>query len=91
MSYALRPMGDYKTYGYAGDPGWLSSIWKGVKKLAPKILGTAIGGPIGGVITGATIGGAVVAAAKRPATPAAPPPGSIGGAVSFPGGTTVRL
>ena len=74
MTYAVRPMGDYKTYGYAGDPGWLSSIWKGVKKLAPRLIGTAIGGPIGGLITGATIGGAVIAASKRPATPAAPPP-----------------
>ena len=23
-------MGDYKTYGYAGDPGFLSSLWKGI-------------------------------------------------------------
>jgi len=47
MSYAQRPMGDYKTYGYAGDPGWLSSIWKGVKRIAPTILGGMIGGPAG--------------------------------------------
>ena len=91
MSYARRPMGDYATYGYAGDPGWLSSIWKGVKKLAPRLIGTAIGGPVGGLITGATIGGAVVSATRKPATPAAPPPGSIGGALSFPGGTTVSV
>ena len=31
MSYYRSPMGDYKTYGYAGDPGFLSSLWKGVK------------------------------------------------------------
>ena len=31
MSYYQRPMGDYKTYGYAGDPGFLSSLWKGIK------------------------------------------------------------
>ena len=33
MSYYGQPMGDYKTYGYAGDPGFLSSLWKGVKKV----------------------------------------------------------
>jgi len=26
MSYYGRPAGDYKTYGYAGDPGFLSSL-----------------------------------------------------------------
>ena len=89
MTYAARPMGDYKTYGYAGDPGWLSSIWKGVKKLAPRIIGGLVGGPVGAIITGATIGGAVVKATS-PRPPALPAPGgAIGGAVSFPGGTTV--
>ena len=34
MSYYGRPMGDYKTYGYAGDPGFLSSLWGGIKKVA---------------------------------------------------------
>jgi len=91
MSYAQRPMGDYKTYGYAGDPGWLSSIWKGVKKLAPRLLGAAVGGPIGAVITGATIGGAVIGATKPRAPAALPPPGSIGGAVTMPGGTTISV
>jgi len=91
MSYAARPMGDYKTYGYAGDPGWLSSIWKAVKKPILRVAGTLIGGPVGAIITGATIGGAVVSATKKPSAPAAPPPGSIGGAVSFPGGTTVSV
>jgi len=91
MSYYARPMGDYKTYGYAGDPGWLSSIWKGVKKIAPRIIGGLVGGPVGAIITGATVGGAVVAATKKapPGLPA--PPGAIGGAVSFPGGTTVSV
>jgi len=91
MSYAARPQGDYKTYGYAGDPGWLSSIWKGVKKIAPRIIGGLVGGPVGAIITGATVGGAVVAATK-PRAPALPAPGGmIGGAVSFPGGTTVSV
>jgi len=91
MSYGQRPMGDYKTYGYAGDPGWLSSIWKGVKKIARPIVGAMIGGPVGAVITGATVGGAVVSATRRPAAPAAPPPGSIGGALTMPGGTSISV
>jgi len=73
MSYAQRPMGDYKTYGYAGDPGFLSSLWRGVKKIARPIIGAMVGGPVGAVITGATIGGAVVKA-TTPARPAPPPP-----------------
>ena len=91
MSYAQRPMGDYKTYGYAGDPGFLSSLWKGIKRIAPRVIGMAVGGPVGALITGASVGGAVVGAMK-PRAPALPaPPGSIGGAVSFPGGTTVSV
>lgn len=39
MSYYQRPMGDYKTYGYAGDPGFLSSLWKGVKAVGKAVLG----------------------------------------------------
>lgn len=39
MSYYRRPMGDYKTYGYAGDPGFLSSLWKGVKTVGKYLLG----------------------------------------------------
>jgi len=44
MSYYQAPMGDYKTYGYAGDPGFLSKLWKGFKKVA-----RFIPGPIGAV------------------------------------------
>jgi len=77
-------MGDYKTYGYAGDPGWLSSIWKGFKKIAP-IVGSIFGGPIGGLVGGAIAGKAVAR------TPALNIPGTIGGQISFPGGTSVGL
>jgi len=52
MSYAQRPMGDYKTYGYAGDPGFLSSLWKGIKKIARPVIGGLIGGPVGAVVAG---------------------------------------
>jgi len=74
MSYAARPMGDYKTYGYAGDPGFLSNLWRGVKKIAPRIIGGLVGGPVGAIITGATVGGAVVGAIGKPRAPTAPPP-----------------
>jgi len=85
MSYARRPMGDYKTYGYAGDPGWLSSLWKGIKKIAPAVIGGLVGGPAGAIIGAA--GGGVSA------TPKTPPslPGTVGGAISFPGGTSIGL
>jgi len=46
MSYYVRPMGDYKTYGYAGDPGFLSSLWKGVKKIGGAALKIAFPGPV---------------------------------------------
>ncbi len=39
MSYYQRPMGDYKTYGYAGDPGFLSGLWKGIKAVGRVVLG----------------------------------------------------
>ena len=84
MSYAQRPMGDYKTYGYAGDPGWLSSIWKGIKKVAPAILGGIIGGPAGAAL-GAGLGGG----GGKPQMPMRIP-GTVGGAISFPGGVSVQ-
>jgi len=89
MSYARRPMGDYKTYGYAGDPGWLSSIFKFAKKKVIPFLSGVLGGPVGGAIAGAAAGSVTRPAAGPPALP--PPPGSIGGAVTFPGGTRVSL
>lgn len=82
MSYYSPPMGDYKTYGYAGDPGFLSSLWKGVKSIALPVLGGLIAGPAGVA--------AVTAASGKPG--AQQPfqlPGTIGGAVSFPGGMSV--
>lgn len=82
MSYYARPMGDYRTGGYAGDPGWLSSLWKGVKKVAPAIIGGMLGGPMG-----ATIGGGFGGLSTPGTFPV--PPGSFGGKVSFPGGLSV--
>jgi len=87
MSYYSPYMGDYKTYGYAGDPGFLSSLWKGIKSVALPILGGLIAGP-----AGVAVGGAMT----RPGTPPILPPTrpgfpQIGGAISFPGGTSVGL
>ncbi len=78
MSYYTRPMGDYKTYGYAGDPGFLSDLWKGVKKVGGAILKTAFPVP-------AAIYGAVQQPKRLPA-----PPGIVAGMpggmpTSFPG------
>jgi len=84
MSYAQRPMGDYKTYGYAGDPGWLSSIWRGIKKVAPMIIGGMVGGPMGAAIGGAVGGGG------KPGQQVSIP-GTVGGAISFPGGTGIQM
>lgn len=84
MSYYGRPMGDYKTYGYAGDPGFLSSLWRGVKKIAGPIIGGLIAGPAGVAIGGAIGGGGAPAPVRLPTIP-----GTVGGAISFPGGTTI--
>lgn len=65
-------MGDYKTYGYGGDPGFLSRLWKKVRPIAAPILGGLIGGPFGAVI-----GGALGGSAKTPPIRQVPP--------SFPG------
>jgi len=85
MTYARRPMGDYKTYGYAGDPGWLSSIWKGIKKVAPAIIGGIIGGPAGAIIGAAGGGGGGGQQVMKPT------PGIYGGQVTFPGGTSIGM
>jgi len=86
MSYYRRPMGDYKTYGYAGDPGWLSSLWKGVKSIALPILGGMLGGPVG-----MAAGTAVAGSGKKPSFSVVnyAPPGQLTGTVGFPGGTSV--
>ena len=52
MSYYQPLAGDYKTYGYGGDPGFFSSLWKGIKKVAPIVAGFAVGGPAGAIAAG---------------------------------------
>ena len=87
MTYARRPMGDYKTYGYAGDPGFLSSLWGVIKKVAPTVIGGIIGGPVGAIVAGGA--GAGEARAKPKMLPG--PGGGMVGQVSFPGGTSIGL
>jgi len=82
--YSMRPMGDYKTYGYAGDPGFLSSLWRGIKRVA-RVAAPFIPG-IGGIIAGAVTG--AQPAPKFPMQPIAAP-GTVGGAITFPGGVSV--
>lgn len=88
MSYANRPMGDYKTYGYAGDPGFLSSLWKGIKKVALPILGGVLGGPVGAAVMG--LGGAKPSPPSQfPMVPQAGGGFPVGGAITFPGGISL--
>jgi len=57
MPYYAQQRGDYATHGYGrGDPGFLSSLWKGIKKVALPAIGFAIGGPAGLAI-GSSLGG----------------------------------
>ena len=76
MSYYQRPMGDYKTYGYAGDPGFLSSLWKGIKKVGKVALTAAF--PIPAMVYGAIKG-------QKPTAPASSGYMPGGMPTSFPG------
>jgi len=67
MSYYMA--GDYKTYGYAGDPGLLSSIWKGFKRVAK-----FLPGPIGTIARVAGAAGVGAATVKYLAPPQFPVP-----------------
>ncbi len=84
MSYA-RPRGDYGGYGRArGDWG---DVWSGIKTIGGTILGTALGGWLG-TATGQGEGPPVYLPPR--AGPEVPPmPGTVGGQITFPGGTTV--
>jgi len=84
MSYA-RPQGDYETGGYGRPQGDWASIWKGVKQIGGQLLGGAIGGWLG---SGGVGGGPIMVPPTFPQPQAGTPPG-FGGAITFPGGTTV--
>jgi len=79
MSYYQQPMGDYKTYGYAGDPGFLSSLWKGFKKVAK-----FIPGPIGTIARVAGVAGIAMGGAKILTPPTFPGVGQNVRAFGYP-------
>ncbi len=85
MSYYTPQAGDYKTYGYAGDPGFLSSLWRGVKKFALPVLGGIVGGPAGAALMG--LGGRKPSPPMQfPMVPQAGGGFPIVGQVTMPGG-----
>ena len=84
MSYYGSPMGDYRTYGYAGDPGFLSSLWRGVKKIALPIIGGMIAGPMGAAV-GTAVGGSGRTPPIRPMAFGGP---QVVGQVTMPGGAS---
>lgn len=87
MSYYGSPMGDYRTYGYAGDPGFLSSLWRGVKKIAGPIIGGMVGGPLG-----AAIGGTLTSGQRTPPImPMAATGTQVVGQVTMPGGASFAV
>jgi len=88
MSYYQPQMGDYKTYGYAGDPGFLSKLWKGFKKVARFIPGPI--GTIARVAAGAGVAVAAGSALKRREQRVATPP-IFPSVTSFPGGSMTRF
>ena len=84
MSYG-RPMGDYGGGGYGRPQGDWGSIWSGVKQVGGALIGSAIGTWLGG-------GPAIEPRPVFNVPPTAPPlgiPGTVGGQITFPGGTTV--
>lgn len=76
MSYYQRPMGDYKTFGYAGDPGLFSFLGKIAKKVI-KYVAPVIGGPLG-IAAGALAGYA--GGAQQPQVSLGPQAGWMPGA-----------
>ena len=88
MSYYSPQAGDYKTYGYAGDPGFFSSLWRGVKKFALPVIGGMLGGPLGAAVGGA-VGGGPKPQAPRMQFPVVPSGTQFVGQVSMPGGASL--
>lgn len=82
MSYYQRPMGDYKTYGYAGDPGFLSSLWRGIKAVGKAVLGIPAVIPTPPIVAGVPatvavgVGGAMALQQFLPQPPGAAVPGA---------------
>jgi len=80
MSYYLPQGGDYRTYGYGGDPGFFSSIGKFFKKAIPVAAGFLTGG-----LPGALVAGGVFGSKSKPQAPPSFP--GIGFGASYRPGT----
>ena len=72
---------------YARTQGDWGDIWSGIKAVAGPIIGGAIGGWIGG--GGEPVSTMPVFQPPRGGSGAVQIPGTVGGQISFPGGTTV--
>jgi len=81
-----RPMGDYKTYGYAGDPSWATALWAGIKPVLAGLLGGYLGG-MGPPVPSATP--PIRRAPPVMVPPSLPPTAGPWGGLSFPGGTSI--
>jgi len=88
MSYYRSPMGDYKTYGYQGDPGFLSSLWKGIKAVGKVVLGIPPK-PVPQVIAPIMAGSAAGAGMSFVAQQYPPGFGATGGALYGRGGSAM--
>ena len=84
MSYG-RPMGDYGGGGYGRAQGDWGDVWKGIKTVGGQLIGGMIGGWLGG---GGATTEPIFVPPSRPQLPP-PVPGTVGGQITFPGGTTV--
>ena len=74
MGYYSGTAGDYRTGGYAGDPGFLSGIWKVIKTVGKGILGIPAKGTIPAVVAGAAAGYGIAQPGIIPSFPGGAPP-----------------
>ncbi len=86
MSYH-RPMGDYYPSGARGDWG---DVWAGVKEFGKVVAGGLIGGWAQS-LTGQQPKQPLMYPPGQVAGPAGQPAGGAGGALTFPGGTSLQL
>lgn len=89
--------GDYKTYGYHGDPGFLSGLWRGIKNVGRLLITPKVPAPPPPMSTPQSFpgvgAGTSLARIPRlrlpPPKPPRAPPGRGGGAPGFLAGAAV--
>lgn len=91
MSYYSPPMGDYKTYGYAGDPGFLSGLFGGIGRIIKGSLAhykrkaaRGLATPIGQAAVGGAAFAGGTALIPQPGAKPLPPAGTV-----MPGGVGI--